>query len=148
MVDRVLLGNYPGGCDLLVSKLGVDVKTAPPGQLLLGRGTSILQILAQGNNLLNTPPYINPGATYAIIMPSALAGLTDILVWADLYSEGPGIGGNQEYKLGGPNDGSVRLVNGTLFVYSGLNELLGFQNNRVYLPAYLYCRWAVFRFKY
>lgn len=146
-MDRVILGQRHGQYDLWVSKPGVDVKYAVHGQLLLGGNTGVNQILASGVNQLAGPPSFTGPQDYAVSLPASLAGMTDLLVWGQLYRVDGGGGVSvftQSYQYGGFNHGAFRVVGGSLIVSSFVATTYGTPQN----PTSLWCQWAIFRAAY
>ena len=148
MVDRILLGNSGSGYDLLVSKPGIDVKTAAAGQLLLGKNTGAQQILASDYTKLAGPPTVYTNQTYTISLPSIVAGLSNLLVWGILYVVNDyaptGVDSSQQYVPGYPCDGLFQVVNGSLIITSNLGVVAGTTN----YPTELWAQWVIFRFQY
>lgn len=68
MPARLLFGKRGNEYGLFVSKPGIDVRTALPGQELISPATSIYQIIAQGNTLVASGT-LGPGEMRVAYVP-------------------------------------------------------------------------------
>lgn len=142
---RVLLGDrssFPagGGYDLWVSKPGNDVTTAGPGQLLLGGGVGIYQIIASGSALLRSGN-VNGPQTYLIDLPSEVPAVADLFCIGQVYhTSGGNVNYSNRYMTNSINHASFRVLSTRqLQVRHFLNLTFSGIN--------LYCDWAIFNGK-
>lgn len=89
MTDRVQFGERNGQYGLWVSKPGIDVKTAQPGQFLLDTNSKIFQSVLSGDTLLRVVgnDVATLAATYVqtVQLPSAFAGFSNLVMNAVFY---------------------------------------------------------------
>lgn len=143
-MKRILLGDrssFPagGGVDLWVSKPGNDVTAAAPGQLLLGGGVGIYQIIASGKTLIASGNV--SGGTYLINLPAEVPAVADLFCWAQVYhTSGGNVNYSYRYMTNNINHAAFRVLSTRqLQVRHFLNA--------TFAGVQLYCDWAIFNGK-
>jgi len=147
MAIRTRLGALNGVTDLWVSKPGVNVLTAQPGQFLLGGSDGLDQIIASGRQALQSI-FVTMPSSHTVALPAALAGLTDIFIHGSCYLTTDAAGQNIQVSQNLVITSGFRIVNGALQVVTtppgNVTVSLGTFAN----PAYLWAQWVVFRGRY
>lgn len=146
MPYRVQLGNRAGAYGIWVSKPGVDVTAAGPGQFLLSTAVGPQQIMAYGNVRLISGPPIFTGGTFYVPLPAACAGLSDLMVSGFTYLVDDYLGGQVRWtqwqgQKGYAGDSTFKVVDGYLIVQ--LNNEVGLGGSGT--PQSVWARYAVFR---
>lgn len=138
----VLLGDRGAGqLDVWVSHPGWDVRTAPYGRLLLGGSTGVNQIMAAGETLLHPGPSLS-GGQYFVAAPPEIAGLSNLLVWGQLYATVNGaVDYSHHFEPNHVNHGAFAVFGGSVYAFSFLSSAYGAPAT----PAQLWASWAVFR---
>jgi hypothetical protein len=88
MTFRAQFGRRSGVSGAWISKPGIDVRTALPGDMLLDTSAQVFQCIAKGDTLiLNEGKASIPAGTYgtAVALPASLAPFSNVAMMASYY---------------------------------------------------------------
>jgi hypothetical protein len=138
---RAQFGQRGSAFGAWVSKPGIDVTTAQPGQFLLDISTQVYQAVLAGDTGIVTNPGVG-NYTATVTLPAAFSAYSRLVMWAHLYELNTGdssVSWDDNYN--GRFDGMFRIVNGVLTLtatstisYAGVNP-----------PRQLRIAWSIFR---
>lgn len=141
MTQRMEIGNRGAALGMWVSKPGIDVTTASPGDFLLDISTQVYQCVLAGDTAMVTNPLV---ATYTqtVSLPAAFASFSNLVMSAHLYEQNTSTGTiTWDDNYNGRFDGMFHISAGVLTLtvtstvsYSGVSP-----------PQQLRISWQIFR---
>lgn len=147
MIPRLQFGSRDGVFDFWVSRPGIDVRFAQPGQLLLGGGTGVNQVMAAGRTLMHGGPAISAGQRTVQVGLPGLAAYSNLLVHGQIYRVDSNTGQSNwgaQYQFNGLHHGSFRVIGGVLHITTFNNATLGGPST----PIQQWASWAIFKAQY
>lgn len=142
MAWRAEFGNRNGVFGAWVSKPGIDVTTAAPGQFLLDTSSQIFQCVLAGDTLMAQNPTVG-NFVQTVPLPANFGAFSRIVMWAHLYELNLNTGAiTWDDNFNGRFDGLFRTGGGVLTLT--LISTVDYSATGV-PPTQLRIAWSIFR---